>query len=48
MFGVQGPIEAIVPTYYIDFTLAKDRIYEHAIPPEWNSIIIVHNGTLEV
>lgn len=46
VLGVKGPIEAIVPTYFIDFTLAKDKEYDHLIPAGWNSMIIVHNGSV--
>ena len=48
VLGVKGPIEARVPTYFIDFYLDKDHEYEHPIPANWNSMIIVHEGTLEV
>jgi len=48
VFGVKGPIVARTPTYYIDFTMNKDTVYEHVIPKEWNSMIVVHSGSLRV
>jgi redox-sensitive bicupin YhaK (pirin superfamily) len=47
VFGVKGPIEAKVPTYFLDFYLNKDKQYDHPIPKGWNSMIIVHQGSLE-
>ena len=32
VLGVNGPIEAKVPTYFIDFYLNKDKQYDHPIP----------------
>ena len=48
VLGVKGPIEAKVPTYFIDFYLNKDKQYDHPIPKGWNSMIILHKGKLEV
>ena len=45
VLGVQGPIEAVVPTYYIDFSLSSGRVYEHPIPAGWNSMMVVHKGS---
>jgi redox-sensitive bicupin YhaK (pirin superfamily) len=44
VLGVKGPIEAIVPTYFIDFYFQKDKEYEHVIPKGWNSMMICHRG----
>lgn len=48
VLGVKGPIQAIVPTYYIDFSIVKDREYDHVIPKKWNSIIVVHKGSFMI
>ncbi len=48
VLGVKGPIEAIVPTYYIDFTLERGKQYDHLIPKGWNSMIVVHEGAVQV
>lgn len=48
VFGVKGPIEAIVPTYFLDFYMAKDKEYTHPIPAGWNSMIIVHKGSFSI
>lgn len=47
VFGVKGPIEARTPTYFIDFTLNKDKEYDHPIPAGWNSMIVVHSGSVQ-
>ena len=46
VLGVKRPIEARTPTYFIDFSLGKDKTYEHLIPKEWNSMIVVHKGSV--
>ena len=46
VFGVKGPIEAITPAYYIDFTINKNKSYEHLIPKGWNAMIVVHDGSV--
>ena len=38
----------MVPTYFLDFKLEKDRTYEHIIPNGWNSMIIVYKGSLDL
>lgn len=48
VFGVKGPIEAIVPTYFLDFYMTKDKEYSHPIPAGWNSMIIVHKGSFSI
>ena len=49
VFGVQGPIEARTPAYYIDFIFdAADKSYRHTIPAGWNSLIVLYQGSLEV
>ncbi len=48
VFGVKGPIEAKVPTYFLDFYLSKDKEYQHPIPKSWNSMVIVHSGSIRV
>ena len=48
VLGVKGPIEPKVPTYLIDFYLKTGREYDHPIPAGWNSMIVVHRGTIEV
>lgn len=48
VFDVEGPIVARSPCYYIDFTMNKGSEYVHEIPVEWNSMIIVHSGSLYV
>jgi redox-sensitive bicupin YhaK (pirin superfamily) len=48
ILGVKGPIEAKVPTYFLDFYLSKDKEYDHPIPKGWNSMVIVHNGAIKV
>lgn len=48
VFGVKGPIEAVTPTYYIDFTLDNGKAYEHKIPAGWNSMIVVYKGCIKV
>ncbi|TNV76904.1 hypothetical protein FGO68_gene4493 [Halteria grandinella] len=48
VFGVKGPIEAVTPTYYIDFNMQKNAEYEHVIPRDWNCMVIVHKGALIV
>ena len=48
VFGVKGPIEAKVPTYFLDFYLNKDKEYDHMIPKGWNSMIIAHKGSFQV
>ena len=48
VFGVKGPITARTPAYYVDFTCKKDSIYEHMIPKEWNSMIVIHEGSLTI
>lgn len=45
VFGVKGPIEAKVPTYFIDFYITIGTQYDHPIPKGWNSMIIVHKGS---
>lgn len=48
VFGVKGPIIARTPTYYIDFNIkTKGTKYSHIIPAGWNSMIIVHEGSLK-
>ena len=47
VFGVKGPVEGKTPTYFIDFTLSAGKVYEHKIPANWNSFILVHKGSLE-
>lgn len=48
VFGVKGPIEAVTPTYYIDFYLGKGKTYDHKIPKGWNSMVVVHRGSVTV
>ena len=48
VFGVKGPIEAVVPTYFLDFKLKKDKTYQHIIPKGWNSMVIVYQGSLNL
>lgn len=48
VFGVKGPIEAKTPTYFLDFYMDKDKSYDHLIPAGWNSMVIVHSGSLQV
>jgi len=48
VLGVSGPIEALTPTYYIDFEMKANTNYEHAIPKGWNSMIIVVSGAIKV
>jgi redox-sensitive bicupin YhaK (pirin superfamily) len=48
VFGVKGPIEAIVPTYFLDFYFQKDKSYEHVIPKGWNAMIICHKGSFQI
>ena len=49
VFDVKGPIVARTPTYYIDFHIHKaNEVYEHEIPLEWNSMIVVYKGSLTV
>lgn len=48
VFGVKGPIEAKTPTYFLDFYMDKDKSYDHLIPLGWNSMIIVHSGSLQI
>lgn len=48
VLGIKGPITARTPAYFIDFTLAKDKTYEHQIPAGWNSLIVVHSGSLKI
>lgn len=48
VFGVKGPIEAVTPTYYIDFNMQKNTEYEHVIPRDWNCMIVVHKGSIVV
>ena len=48
MFGVKGPIEARTPTYFLDFFMDKGKTYSHAIPASWNSMVIVHNGSVKI
>ena len=47
VFNVKGPIEVRIPSYFIDFVMNKDTTYEHKIPAGWNSMIIVHQGSLK-
>ena len=42
--GVQGPIQARTPAFYLDFKLDKGTTYEHVIPAGWNSFIYVYEG----
>ena len=46
VFGVKGPIDAKTPTYFLDFTMLKGKVYDHLIPAGWTAMVIVHNGTL--
>lgn len=48
VFGVKGPIEAKVPTYFIDFYMNIGKQYDHPIPKGWNSMIIVHKGSFSI
>jgi redox-sensitive bicupin YhaK (pirin superfamily) len=48
VLGVKGPIEAIVPTYFIDFYFQKEKEYEHVIPKGWNSMMICHRGKFSI
>ena len=49
VFGVKGPITARTPTYFIDFMFDKaDSTYTHVIPKDWNSMIVVHSGSVSV
>lgn len=48
VFGVKGPIEAKVPTYFLDFYMMHDKHYDHPIPTGWNSMVIVHKGSFEI
>lgn len=48
VFGVKGPIEAIVPTYFLDFYFQKDKEYSHVIPKGWNAMIICHKGRFQI
>lgn len=48
VFGVKGPIEAKVPTYFIDFYISNGTQYDHPIPKGWNSMIIIHKGSFEI
>ena len=47
VFGVNGPIIARTPTYFIDFEFElKDAVYTHEIPAGWVSMIICYSGSL--
>lgn len=48
VFGVKGPIEAVTPTYFLDFYMDKGKTYEHVIPSGWNSMVIVHGGAVRL
>ena len=49
VFGVKGPIVARTPTYYIDFHFANSNTtYSHVIPKGWNSMLVVHSGSITV
>ena len=48
VFGVKGPITARTPTYFIDFTINAGTKYSHVIPAGWNSLIVVHQGSLKI
>ena len=48
VLGVKGPIQAVTPTYYIDFTIDNGQSYDHVIPAGWNSFILVYTGNLQI
>ncbi|CDW91677.1 pirin [Stylonychia lemnae] len=48
VLGVKGPIEAVTPTYYIDFTMDRGQKYDHPIPAGWNSFILVYKGKIAI
>mmetsp|Transcript_17537 Transcript_17537/g.29581 ORF Transcript_17537/g.29581 Transcript_17537/m.29581 type:complete len:209 (-) Transcript_17537:73-699(-) len=48
VLGVKGPVTARTPAYFIDFTINKGTNYEHAIPKEWNCMIICHSGSMNI
>ena len=46
---MNGPIVARTPTYYIDFHFSKaNAVYEHTIPADWNTLVIVYEGKVKV
>ena len=48
VFGVKGPVQARTPAYFIDLTIQAGTSYEHVIPKEWNSMIICHQGSMNI
>jgi len=49
VFGVKGPIHTRTPAYFIDFTLTgSGKEYTHVIPANWNAMVFVYEGSLEV
>jgi hypothetical protein len=48
VFGLKGIIEAVVPTYFLDFYFQENTEYNHIIPKGWNSMIIVHKGSFAI
>ena len=48
VFGMKGPVVARTPTYFIDFSMKKGSQYKHVIPKTWNSMIVVHSGSLGI
>lgn len=49
VFDVKGPIVARTPTYFIDFHFENaETSYTHVIPKGWNSMIVVHSGSITV
>ena len=49
VFDVKGPIVARTPTYYIDFHFENaGTTYSHVIPKGWNSMVVVHSGSIKV
>ena len=49
VFGVQGPIVARTPAWFIDFTFEQaNKTYRHTIPAGWNSMLVLFMGALEV
>lgn len=48
VLGVQSQIKTRTPAFYAQFEINKGHTYRHAIPREWNSMVVVFDGKLRL